>query len=154
MIHHTIEHKIRHSLIFDPCLYDSLNFGTLARSLHIQFVTVNKTPLSNNCHKNGGSVGPKNTLKLDLLVKSMAPHKGMFLVSKYSSIRNNVRTITYLTGSRLLAFEFWQPCIKFSTTTIATISYKKRSSRVFGQPRWQRSAINKWALDWPPKFKC
>ena len=29
MIHHTIEHKTRHSLIFDPRLYDSLNFGTL-----------------------------------------------------------------------------------------------------------------------------
>ena len=29
MIHHTIEHKTRHSLIFDPHLYDSLNFGTL-----------------------------------------------------------------------------------------------------------------------------
>ena len=29
MIHHTIEHKNRHSLIFDPRLYDSLNFGTL-----------------------------------------------------------------------------------------------------------------------------
>ena len=28
MIHHTIEHKTRYSLIFDPRLYDSLNFGT------------------------------------------------------------------------------------------------------------------------------
>ena len=31
MIHHTIEHKTRNSLIFDPRLYDSLNFGTLCQ---------------------------------------------------------------------------------------------------------------------------
>ena len=29
MIHYTIEHKTRHSLTFDPRLYDSLDFGTL-----------------------------------------------------------------------------------------------------------------------------
>ena len=38
MIHHTIEHKTRHSLIFDPRLYDSLNFGTLC--LGIEYFSV------------------------------------------------------------------------------------------------------------------
>ena len=31
MINHTIEHRTRYSLIFDPRLYDSINFGTLCK---------------------------------------------------------------------------------------------------------------------------